>query len=85
MPTQREASPLLLRGAAGRTRVALALRMKVSSATGPVLKAGPMAARVVGRAVAKATARRGRDGDMVGDGEVVSAVRRLRGVDGLTG
>lgn len=44
IPTQREASPEDPLGALGRTRVEVASRMKESSETGPVLKAGPMAA-----------------------------------------
>lgn len=44
MPTQSEASPWLLLGALGRTRVEVASRIHEPSATGPVLKAGPIAA-----------------------------------------
>ena len=44
MPTQSEASPDDPLGALGRTSVDVASRMKVSEETGPVLKAGPMAA-----------------------------------------
>lgn len=44
MPTQSDASPDDPLGALGRTRVDVASRMKVSEETGPVLKAGPMAA-----------------------------------------
>lgn len=44
IPTQREASPEDPLGALGRTRVEVASRMKEPSETGPVLKAGPMAA-----------------------------------------
>lgn len=44
MPTQREASPEEPLGALGRTRVEVDSRMKEFEATGPVLKAGPMAA-----------------------------------------
>jgi hypothetical protein len=44
MPTQREASPEEPLGALGRTRVDVDSRMKESEATGPVLKAGPIAA-----------------------------------------
>jgi hypothetical protein len=44
MPTQREASPEEPLGAFGSTRVDVDSRMKDSEATGPVLKAGPMAA-----------------------------------------
>ena len=44
MPTQREASPEDPEGAFGRTRVEVASRIHEPSATGPVLKAGPMAA-----------------------------------------
>jgi hypothetical protein len=44
MPTQREASPDEPLGVLGRTRVEVDSRIKESEATGPVLKAGPMAA-----------------------------------------
>jgi hypothetical protein len=44
MPTQSDASPEEPLGALGRTRVEVDSRMKESEATGPVLKAGPMAA-----------------------------------------
>ena len=44
MPTQSEASPDDPLGALGRMSVDVASRMKVSEDTGPVLKAGPMAA-----------------------------------------
>jgi hypothetical protein len=44
MPTQREVSPVESLGASGRMRVEVASRMKVLLATGPVLKAGPIAA-----------------------------------------
>ena len=44
MPTQSDASPDDPLGALGRTRVDVASRMKVSEETGPVLKAGPIAA-----------------------------------------
>jgi hypothetical protein len=44
IPTQREASPELPLGTLGRTRVAVDSRIKELSDTGPVLKAGPIAA-----------------------------------------
>lgn len=44
MPTHNDASPEEPLGALGRTRVEVDSRMKESEATGPVLKAGPMAA-----------------------------------------
>jgi hypothetical protein len=44
IPTQREASPEFPLGALGRTRVAVDSRIKELSDTGPVLKAGPIAA-----------------------------------------
>jgi hypothetical protein len=44
IPTQREASPEEPLGASGRVKVEVASRMNESSETGPVLKAGPMAA-----------------------------------------
>lgn len=51
IPTQREASPWLLVGGAGRTRVEVDSRMKELEATGPVLKAGPKAALVPATAI----------------------------------
>lgn len=44
MPTHREASPALLLGVLGRTRVEVASRIQEPLPTGPVEKAGPMAA-----------------------------------------
>lgn len=44
MPTHSDASPEEPLGALGSTRVEVDSRMKESDATGPVLKAGPMAA-----------------------------------------
>lgn len=44
MPTQRERSPLLFETTLGTTSVEVASRMKELEATGPVLKAGPIAA-----------------------------------------
>jgi hypothetical protein len=44
MPTHSDASPEEPLGVLGRTRVEVDSRMKESDATGPVLKAGPMAA-----------------------------------------
>lgn len=44
MPTHRDASPLDPVGAFGRMRVAVDSRIHESSETGPVLKAGPIAA-----------------------------------------
>lgn len=54
IPTQREASPRLLLGTSGRTSVAVDSRMKVESETGPVEKAGPMAALTDAAAAAMA-------------------------------
>lgn len=62
MPTHSEASPLLLVGTSGRTSVAVDSRMKVESATGPVDRAGPMAALTDTAAAAMAeTVRRVED------------------------
>lgn len=58
MPTQRERSPLLSLGTAGRTRVAQDSRIKVSEEVGPVLKAEPMAALTLATAAAAARAER---------------------------
>lgn len=44
MPTQREATPDDPLGTSGRTRVEVASRIHELAPTGPVLKAGPMAA-----------------------------------------
>jgi len=52
MPTQRDASPLLLVGMLGRTSVEAASRIHEFEPTGPVLKAGPKAALTTERAAA---------------------------------
>lgn len=57
IPTQREVIPEDPLGALGRTRVEVASRMKESSETGPVLKAGPMAAFADPMATAAITGR----------------------------
>ena len=44
IPTQREVSPEDPLGALGKTRVEVASRIQEPPPTGPVLKAGPMAA-----------------------------------------
>lgn len=57
MPTQREASPELPVGALGKTRVEVASRIQEPEPTGPVLKAGPMAASTEVKAAAATTER----------------------------
>lgn len=44
IPTHRERSPWLVEGTLGRIKVDVADLMKLPFATGPVLKAGPIAA-----------------------------------------
>lgn len=56
IPTQRDKSPVESGGVSGRIRVAIASLMNESEATGPVLKAGPIAASTV--AVAQVAAMR---------------------------
>lgn len=68
IPTQSEASPELPLGAFGRTRVAVASRIQDPLPTGPVLKAGPIAASTEVNATAAAAARverTWREGDIV--------------------
>lgn len=55
MPTQREASPEFPLGALGKVRVEVASRIHEPDETGPVLKAGPMAAFTDPRAVTART------------------------------
>ena len=57
IPTQSERSPLLPVGALGKMRVEVASRMNELEATGPVLKAGPMAPWTAGMAAAARAAR----------------------------
>lgn len=67
MPTQRERSPLLFSLRVGRIRVDVASRMKELEATGPVLKAGPIAAFTV----VKAPAARAAETSWLTEGMVV--------------
>ncbi len=57
MPTHSDRSPDDPVGALGRISVDVASRMNEPDATGPVLKAGPMAASAVATAVARAARR----------------------------
>lgn len=52
IPTQREATPEEPVGPLGKMRVDVASRMNELEATGPVLKAGPMAPSTTGMATA---------------------------------
>ena len=56
VPIHRDASPEDPLGFSGRTRVASASRMKELSGTGPVLKAGPIAASTAWMAISESAA-----------------------------